>query len=79
MTIEQIVAKYNGKQIDANQFWPDGALDDRERIVELPWSENHRAFMKEMDNALELLDSDSVQHIANANDNSTRTFLYYAE
>ncbi len=75
MTIEQVVAKYNGVQTPGAQWWPDGARDNREMIVELPWHADHNAFEAEMNAVL----FDPVQYIADADDNSSRTFLYYTE
>lgn len=74
MTIEDIVRKYNGTMHDAYEWWPDGALDYRERIVELPLSADHDSFMAEMNRHLY---ENPIQYISYSE--TARFFLYYAE
>jgi hypothetical protein len=76
MTIEQIIAKYNGKEIDAREFWPVGPLDNRERIVELPWSATFAAFQEDINLVLD--QNNPIQYISD-DPNAKRYFLYYAE
>lgn len=73
--IEDIIKRHGGKLINANEWWPDGAWDQRERIVELPWHADWQAFEYQINREL----TEPVQYIANADDNTSRSFLYYAE
>lgn len=73
--IEDIIKQHGGKLFDANEWWPEAAWDPRERIVELPWHADWQAFEYQLNAVL----TNPVQYIADADDNTSRSFLYYAE
>jgi hypothetical protein len=77
MTIDQIISAYSGKLIDTNEFWPDGPMDDRERIVELPWNAAFIAFQANINLLLD--ENNPIQYISDNIPNGKRYFLYYAE
>lgn len=70
-TITDVVSAFGGTVLHGDDFWPDGALDSRERIAEIPKGEDIAAFMTR---ANEVLDQD-IQHIAESP--NAETFLYY--
>lgn len=73
MTIANVIEKFNGVATPGADWWPDGAMDQREMIVELPTDADYQAFELEV-NAF--LGNNPIQYIADGP--ATRTFLYYA-
>lgn len=76
MTIAEIIAKYSGIETNGADWWPDGVWETSERIVEIPWHVDYNAFTEEMNAVLDA--NNPIQYIADADDNSVRTFLYYS-
>lgn len=76
MNIEDLVYSYGGSTTHGEDFWPDGALDPNERIIELPSARDIETFMSEVNRLLD--NNNPVQWIATSNDGTTETLLYYA-
>jgi hypothetical protein len=74
--IEDIIKRFGGTVRDANTFWPDGVLDQREVIVELPWSAAFITFQAEINVILD--QNNPIQYISDEIGHK-RFFLYYAE
>lgn len=74
MTINEIIAKYNGKVHNANEWWPNGAIDPREVIVEIPKANAMPQFVYEINAALDL--NNPIQEISE--DDKSVFYLYYA-
>lgn len=75
MNIQAVISKYEGKTHDANTWWPDGALDSNEVIVELPWESGFYGFMADMN--LQLDENNPIQYISD-DPGVARFFLYYS-
>jgi hypothetical protein len=76
MSIQAVISKYSGVTHDANDFWPDGAIDPNEMIVELPWESGAYGFMADMNAQLD--EHNPIQYISDDLLNKRRFFLYYA-
>lgn len=72
MTIDEIIAKYNGKTHNANEWWPGG--DPNEVIVELPQKSVWWQFERDINAVLDR--NNPVQYTSDSKE--SRFFLYYS-
>lgn len=75
-SVRALVYSYGGSVTFGEDFWPDGALDSNERIIELPSARDIETFREEVNRLLD--NNNPVQWFASANDGTAEFLLYYA-